>query len=176
MGKTILGAVGLNAVIALNPNAIAEAQQADQKVQQNPELANGVFGMPILVKDNINFDQLPTTAGAMALAENIPPYNATVIETLINNGAIILGKVNMSEFAGMADDPIESAVGGITHNPYRPQVLIGDEPWGSNTGGSSSGSAAAAAAAFAPTTPKACALMACKVSELVCLMWKRIGR
>jgi len=144
--------VGLNAVIALNPNAITEAQQADLKVQQNPELAKGLFGLPILVKDNINFDQLPTTAGAMALAENIPPYNATVIETLLDNGAIILGKVNMSEFAGMADDPVESAVGGLTHNPYRPQVLIGDEPWGSNTGGSSSGSAAAAAAAFAPIT------------------------
>jgi len=144
--------VGLNAVIALSPNAINEAQQADLKVQQNPELAKGLFGLPILVKDNINFDQLPTTAGALALADNIPPYNATVIDTLLDNGAIILGKVNMSEFAGMADDPVESAVGGVTHNPYRPQVLIGDEPWGSNTGGSSSGSAAAAAAAFAPIT------------------------
>ena len=144
--------VALNAVIALNPNAITESQQADLKVQQNPDLAKGLFGLPVLVKDNINFDQLPTTAGAMALAENIPPYNATVIETLLDNGAIILGKVNMSEFAGMADDIITSAVGGTTHNPYRPQVLVGDEPWGSNTGGSSSGSAAAAAAAFAPIT------------------------
>jgi len=144
--------VKLNSIISLNPNAMEEAKRADEAVRKDPSKAQGMFGIPVLVKDNINYDKLPTTAGAMALAENIPPYNATVVDSLINAGAIILGKTNLAEFAGMMDDPVISAVGGMTRHPYRPQVLIGDDPWGASPGGSSSGSAVSAAAALAPVT------------------------
>jgi amidase len=144
--------ITLNSIISLNPNAMEEAKRADETVRKNSSAAQGMFGIPVLVKDNINYDKLPTTAGAMALAGNIPPYNATVVDNLINAGAIILGKTNLAEFAGMMDDPVISAVGGMTRHPYRPQVLIGDDPWGASPGGSSSGSAVSVAAALAPVT------------------------
>jgi len=144
--------IKLNSIISLNLNAMKEARRADGAIQKNHSLAQGIFGIPVLVKDNINYDKLPTTAGAAALAENIPSYNAAVVDSLIGAGAIILGKANLAEFAGMADDIYMSAVGALTYNPYRPQILIGDSQWGTHSGGSSSGSAASAAAALAPVT------------------------
>ncbi|HEY9220242.1 MAG TPA: amidase family protein [Lutibacter sp.] len=132
--------LSLNAVIALNPNVVAEARQKDK--QPKPLLEFSVFGMPILLKDNINAAGMPTTAGAAALQENIAE-DAFIVKQLKNNGALILGKANLSEWAYFfcGDCPSGySAVGGQTLNPYGRRIF--------DTGGSSSGSGVAVAANF----------------------------
>ena len=134
----------INALIALNPDAIDRARSLDRQREQGRAVAeDSMFGIPVLLKDNIGFDGLPTTAGALALAEN-RTANAFITDRLIENGAIILGKANLSEWAYffcMNCPSGYSAVGGQTLNPY------GRKSFG--TGGSSSGSAAAMAANLA---------------------------
>ncbi len=140
--------LSLNAVIALNPNAIAIAQQADENLQsrlQNNQALDpyDITGMPILLKDNINTSQIPTTAGAAVLINN-QTEDAQLVKNMRNAGAIILGKANLSEWAYFfcGDCPSGySAVGGQTLNPYQRKVF--------DTGGSSSGSGVAVAANFA---------------------------
>ena len=132
----------LNAVISVNPNAIAEAQQRDRDFF-NKRLKPTIFGMPILLKDNINTENMPTTAGAVALKDNMT-NDAFITKRLKDNGAIILGKANLSEWAYFfcGDCPSGySAVGGQTLNPYGRKIF--------DTGGSSSGSGVAVAANFA---------------------------
>jgi amidase len=100
--------------------------------------------MPILLKDNINTAEMKTTAGALALVENQPSEDAQIVKNLKSNGAIILGKVNLSEWANFlcAGCPNGySAIGGQTLNPYGPREL--------DTGGSSSGSAVSVAVNYA---------------------------
>ncbi|MDG5492043.1 amidase family protein [Psychroserpens sp. SPM9] len=131
----------LNAVIAINPNAIAEAQLKDQEFL-NKKLKHPVFGMPILLKDNINTAEMPTTAGAVAFQHNTTD-DAFIVKQLKYKGAIILGKTNLSEWAYFfcGDCPSGySAIGGQTLNPYGRRII--------DTGGSSSGSGVAVAANF----------------------------
>lgn len=134
----------LNAVIALNPNAIERARSLDEKLQQGMVVSeDSMFGISVLLKDNIGFDGLPTTAGALALAEN-RTSNAFIVDRLIEHGAVILGKANLSEWAYFFCNGCPSgysAVGGQTLNPYGRKLF--------GTGGSSSGSAAAMAANLA---------------------------
>ena len=134
----------LNAVISLNPDAIARARRLDEQRRQGMEVSEAsLFGIPVLLKDNIGFDGLATTAGAVALQHN-QTANAFITDRLIGNGAIILGKANLSEWAYFFCRQCPSgysALGGQTLNPY------GRKQFG--TGGSSSGSAAAVAANFA---------------------------
>ena len=63
------------------------------------EAAHPIYGMPILLKDNINTANMPTTAGAALLADHTPPANAFIVDQLSAKGALILGKVNLSEWA-----------------------------------------------------------------------------
>ena len=134
----------INAIIALNPNAIKIARGLDGQLQQGltvPE--DSMFGISVLLKDNIGFDGLPTTAGALALLEN-RTANAFIVDRLMEHGAIILGKANLSEWAYFFCNDCPSgysAVGGQTLNPYGRKLF--------GTGGSSSGSAAAMAANLA---------------------------
>lgn len=131
----------LNAVISINPNCIEQAKQRD-KALLNKKLKHPIFGMPVLLKDNINCSIMPTTAGAIALQNNFAK-DAFITEQLKANGAIILGKSNLSEwayfFCGKCPSGY-SAIGGQTLNPYGRRVL--------DTGGSSSGSGVAVAANF----------------------------
>ena len=132
----------LNSIIALNPNVLNEARQKDKERKKNSEYS--IFGMPILLKDNINTNDMPTTAGAIALAENKNTNDAFIVEELRKNGALILGKANLSEWAYFfcSGCPVGySAVGGQTLNPYGRKVF--------ETGGSSSGSGVTVAANFA---------------------------
>jgi len=135
-------ALSLNAVISLNPNIIQEAKAADL-ARLTPGKKHPVFGMPILLKDNINTAEMLTTAGAVALLEN-HTQDAFVVKQLKAQGALIMGKVNLSEWAYFfcGDCPSGySTVGGQTLNPYgRKQI---------DAGGSSSGSGVAVAANFA---------------------------
>jgi len=133
--------LSLNSVIALNPNVITEAKQKDRELL-NRMMKPSVFGMPILLKDNINASGMPTTAGAVALKDN-NAEDAFIVKRLKDSGALILGKANLSEWAYFfcGDCPSGySAIGGQTLNPYGRKIM--------DTGGSSSGSGVAVAANF----------------------------
>ncbi|WP_299437682.1 amidase family protein [uncultured Aquimarina sp.] len=133
--------LSLNSVISLNSNAVEQARALD-KVDKNTVDVNSVFGMPIMLKDNIGTEDMLTTAGAIALQEN-KTSNAFITKRLIDQNAIILGKANLSEWAYFLciGCPVGySAIGGQTLNPYGRMVF--------ETGGSSSGSGATVAANF----------------------------
>ena len=129
----------LNSIISLNPNIVLEARKKD-KIK--PESIYSLHGIPILLKDNINFDGLPTTAGAEILKNNIAD-DSFVVKKLKESGAVILGKTNLSEWAYYfcVGCPLGySAIGGQTLNPYGRKEF--------ESGGSSSGSGAAISANF----------------------------
>lgn len=130
----------LNAIVAINPNAVSEAREKDKHMaaENHP-----IYGMPILVKDNINVTGMPTTAGSHFLRNNMASH-AFIIEKAKEKGAIILGKTNLSEWANflfIGGPNGFSAVGGQTLNAYGRRVF--------DTGGSSSGSGVAMAANYA---------------------------
>ncbi|MDG1973638.1 MAG: amidase family protein [Flavobacteriaceae bacterium] len=127
----------LNSIISLNPNIVLEARKKD-KIK--PESIYSLHGIPVLLKDNINFDGLPTTAGAEVLKNNIAD-DSFVVKKLKESGAVILGKTNLSEWAYYfcVGCPLGySAIGGQTLNPYGRKEF--------ESGGSSSGSGAAISA------------------------------
>ena len=133
----------LDAVIVLNPRALAIARQRE-KVLKAGGGRGLLFGIPILLKDNIDTRSMATTAGSLALEGPPPSRNATIVARLEQAGAIILGKTNLSEWADFRSTHATSgwsAVGGLTRNPY---VLS------RNACGSSSGSAVAVAAGLVP--------------------------
>ncbi|MEX0315381.1 MAG: amidase family protein [Allomuricauda sp.] len=128
----------LNTVITLNANILDEAKALDA----NAEGRHPIYGMPVLLKDNIGASGMNTTAGAIALQDN-QTDDAFIVKRLKENGALILGKVNLSEWANfICDCPNgQSAVGGQTLNPYGRRVF--------DTGGSSAGSGTSVAANYA---------------------------
>ena len=129
----------LNTIIALNPNVLEEARQLDE----SKETHHLIYGMPILLKDNIGTAEMKTTAGAIALKENRTD-DAFIVQRLKQKGALILGKANLSEWANFLCDGCpngQSAVGGQTLNPYGRRVF--------DTGGSSAGSGTSTAANYA---------------------------
>ncbi|MCV6606092.1 MAG: amidase family protein, partial [Porticoccaceae bacterium] len=132
----------LQSVLAINPDALTQARAADKR-RASGELTGPLHGVPILIKDNIETrDPLPTTAGSLALKNNITHRDSPAIAGLRAAGAIILGKANLSEWANFRSrDSISgwSAMGGQTRNPH---VLD------RNSCGSSSGSAVAVAASL----------------------------
>lgn len=134
----------INAVITLNSNALSRARMLDEQRRQGRAIApDSIFGIPVLLKDNVGAAGMATTAGAVALQHNFTA-NAFITDRLMENGAIILGKANLSEWAYFFCEDCPSgysAMGGQTLNPY------GRFEFG--TGGSSSGSGAATAANFA---------------------------
>lgn len=130
----------LNAVIEINPDAIAIAAALDAERGQTG--ARGpLHGIPILLKDNIDTgDQMQTTAGSLALVGSPAPADAFVVSQLRQAGAVILGKTNLSEWANFRSSYSTSgwsSRGGQTRNPYALDR---------NPSGSSSGSAVAVAA------------------------------
>ena len=130
----------LNSIISLNPEIINEAKELDRN--NNPD--NLLYGIPILVKDNINVEGMVTSAGASVFKDNFVDNNAIVIKNLKINNALILGKLNMSEWAYYFCRPCPvgySSLGGQTLNPYGRKVF--------ESGGSSSGSGVSIAANFA---------------------------
>lgn len=130
----------LNSIISINPNAVAEARKRDANKSDDN---HPIFGMPILLKDNVNMEGLPTTAGAHALMNNNAP-DAFIVERIKEKGGIILGKANLSEWANffcLGCPNGFTTLGGQTLNPYGPRQF--------DTGGSSSGSGSAIAANYA---------------------------
>lgn len=135
----------LNAVLALNPNAAEQARALDLE-RAAGHVRGPLHGIPVLLKDNIESAENPTTAGSLALAQNQTARDAPLVARLREAGAIILGKTNLSEWANIRSSNSSSgwsAVGGLTRNPYALDR---------NACGSSSGSGAAAAASLAAIT------------------------
>ena len=130
----------LNAIISLNPNVINEAKELDNSNEND----NLLYGIPILIKDNINVEGLATTAGASVFKNNYVDNNAFVINQLKEKNVLILGKLNMSEWAYYFCRPCPvgySSLGGQTLNPYGRKKF--------ESGGSSSGSGVSIAANYA---------------------------
>ncbi|MDB6041720.1 MAG: Amidase [Gammaproteobacteria bacterium] len=142
---------GVNAIIELNPDAIAMARQADALRRQGRVLGP-LHGIPVLLKANIDTgDRMQTTAGSLALAGAPPARDSTVAAQLRAGGAVILGKTNLSEWANFRSNfSISgwSAVGGQTHNPYG----IDRNPCGSSSGSGAAASANFAAVSFGTET------------------------
>ncbi len=132
----------VNAVIELNPEAVAIAEALDR--ERSAQGSRGpLHGVPVLIKDNIDTaDRMLTTAGSLALEGSIAARDSFVAERLRAAGAVILGKTNLSEWANFRSTHSTSGWsgrGGLTHNPYALDR---------NPSGSSAGSGAAAAANF----------------------------
>tara|TARA_B100001123_G_scaffold121119_1_gene140982 strand:- start:1918 stop:3840 length:1923 start_codon:yes stop_codon:yes gene_type:complete len=127
----------LNSVITLNANALSDAARLD-KERFNGDVRGPLHGIPVLVKDNYDTFDMPTTAGTLGLATSVPPDDAFQVHRLRQAGAVILGKTNMHELArGITT---VSSLTGQTRNPYDPSR---------NPGGSSGGTGAAIGASFA---------------------------
>jgi amidase len=135
--------VAINAVIELNPDALAIADQRDAE-RIAGKTVGPLHGIPVLIKDNIgSADKMRTSAGSLALANSTPAKDAFIVERLRAAGAVLLGKTNLSEWANFRSTRSTSGWsgrGGQTRNPY---VLD------RNPCGSSSGTGAAIAATFA---------------------------
>lgn len=130
----------LNAVVYINPNAAAAARALDEE-RKSRGPRSPLHGVPVLLKDNFETRDMPTTGGSLALREVVPPRDAFQVAQLRRAGAVLLGKVNLHELAlGLTSI---SSLGGQTLNPYD----VTRTP-----GGSSGGSGAAAAACFAAFT------------------------
>lgn len=124
-----------NSIISLNPNAKADAAALDkERTEKGPR--GPLHGIPVLLKDNIDVANLPTTNGSAVMKDAFPPEDGSITKALRAAGAVILGKAAMGEFAGGS----YNSVRGQTLNPYNPKRA---------TGGSSSGSGAAISANFA---------------------------
>lgn len=134
----------LRSVIAVAPDAIAQAEASDKRRAEGKSLGP-LDGIPILLKDNIDAVGMPTTAGSYALEFNVPAKDAEVTRRLRAAGAVILGKANLSQFAGWrpAETVLNSStVGGETRNPFD----LARSPGGSSSGGGASTAASLAAA------------------------------
>src|SRR5262245_2787329 len=135
----------LNAVRSLNPNALQEARVSDI-ARRTGAVRGPLEGLPVLLKDNIDVAGMPTTASSIVLEHSVPDRDAFVVRRLKAAGAVILGKLNLTEFAAYVSNNQQSgnsSLGGQVLNPYDTS---------SDPGGSSAGSGVAAAAGFAALT------------------------
>ncbi len=130
----------INAVIELNPDALAIAKQMDAE-RKSGKVRGALHGIPVLIKDNIDTaDKMQTTAGALAMAGNMAKQDAFIVKKLREAGAVLLGKTNLSEWANFRSTNScsgWSSRGGQTKCPY----IIDRNPCGSSSG---SGAAIAA--------------------------------
>jgi Asp-tRNA(Asn)/Glu-tRNA(Gln) amidotransferase A subunit family amidase len=128
----------INAVIAVNPTALDQARAFDDAFARTGMIPGPLAGIPIVLKDNIETTEMPTTAGSLSFDGYLPAQDSTVVARLRAVGAIILAKVNLDEFSRGSSGT--SGKGGQTRNPYDTDHI---------PGGSSAGVGAAIAAGFA---------------------------
>lgn len=140
LAEELGGKNGLNCIAELDQTAASQAEALERSGDYHLPL----WGVPVLVKDNIDVKGLHTTAGSLALADNIALSDAPVIRNLRRNGAVILGKTNMTEFANYVT---QGMPGGFSSRGG--QVIHATDPK-LNVAGSSSGSAVAVAAGIVP--------------------------
>jgi len=127
---------GINAVLTLNPEALGQARALDEERARSGR-RSPLHGIPVLLKDNMDTADLPTTAGSFLLQDSIPPDDAFIVQQIREAGAIILAKLNMSEFASGG---AMNSLGGPTYNPHDTTR---------SPAGSSGGTGAAIAAGYA---------------------------
>ena len=141
----------LNSVIELNPDAMAIAEAMD-KDRAAGKIRGPLHGIPVLIKDNISTgDKMHTTAGALAIADNVMKEDAFIIQKLRAAGAVLLGKTNLSEWANFRSEHSTSAWssrGGQTKCPY----ILDRNPSGSSAGSGSAASANLCAIAIGTET------------------------
>jgi len=128
----------INAIITLNPDALNRAEQLDRAFAQSG-MVGPLHGIPIIVKDNFDTHDLPTTAGSLSLEGSLPPDDAFQVKQIRAAGGIVLAKANMAEFAFTPYETVGSMLPGYTLNPYALNRV---------TAGSSGGTAAAVAASM----------------------------
>jgi len=128
----------LNAIVVINPDATTTADNLDRRYRQSGPVGP-LHCVPLIVKDNFETADLPTTAGSLALKDMRTGRDAFVVKRLRDAGAVVLAKSNMAEFAFSPVETVSSILPGYTRNPYDTSRV---------TAGSSGGSAAAVAANF----------------------------
>jgi amidase len=141
----------LHSLVTVNPKALEEADERDRE-RAAGKVRGPLHGIPVALKDNIHTTDMPTTGGALAFAELIPPYEATLVKNLREAGAIIIAKTTLIELANWvagAPTPMSAynAVVGFGFNPYDPRRdprVSGDGRAVLSPGGSSSGAGTAA--------------------------------
>ncbi len=127
----------LNTVVTLNVRALERADSLDAHFARTGEFVGALHGIPVIVKDNYDTHDMPTTAGSLSLQASVPPDDAYQVRKLREAGAIVLAKSNMAEFAFSPYETVGSALPGYTRNPYALNRV---------TAGSSGGTAAAVSA------------------------------
>ena len=130
----------LHAIVTVNPEAMARAEEADARIASSgPGPERPLECVPMIVKDNYDTADLPTTAGSASLRDSIPPDDAFQVQRIREAGAIVLAKSHMAEFAFSAYQSLGSIIPGHVRNPYDPYRV---------PAGSSGGTGAAVAASF----------------------------
>ena len=133
IAKIDQGKAGLNAVLELNPDALFIADMLDEE-RKRGQVRSVLHGILVMLKDTINTaDKMHTSAGSLALAGNLAPYDAQVVTRLRAAGAIVLGKTNMTEFANFMGEKMPagySSRGGQVLSPFNRDCT----PSGSSTG------------------------------------------
>ena len=156
------GKDGLNCIAELDPMVLEQAKELDTR---RAEGGSDFWGTPVLIKDNIDVNGLHTTAGSLALADNVAAEDAPVIRNLRKNGAVILGKTNMTEFANYTTGGMPggySSRGGQVIHAVNPSL---------SPSGSSSGSAVAVAAGIVPVavgTDTSFSIIVCAQDNGIC--------
>ncbi len=130
----------INSFITINDNALVQAQHIDKKIRSGSTVGS-LAGIVVGIKDNISTAGLKTTCASKMLSDYVPPYDATVIKRLKDKDAIIIGKLNLDEFA--MGSTTEWSSYGLTRNPWNLDYVCG---------GSSGGSAASVAAQLCTTS------------------------
>lgn len=140
----------LKAAITVNPRALEEAEARDRERAQG-KVRGPLHGIPIALKDNIHTTDMPTTGGALAFENLVPPYDATLTRHLREAGAVIIAKTSMTELANWVASGMPNnynAISGFGMNPYDPRrdprPTAPDRRWALNPSGSSSGIGTAA--------------------------------
>ena len=123
----------LRAIVSVNQSALDECAQLPQPTPDQLH-RKPLYGLPVLVKDNINVRGLPTTGGCAALATLMPRHDATAVARLKSAGAVVIAKSSMSEFAWGSYDSQNSIVPGYTKNPYNTEFACGGSSGGTGVG------------------------------------------
>lgn len=130
----------INSLITINPRALEEARRLDAQLASTAGRVQGaLFGIPVIVKDNLDAVGMPMTSGFQGWKNYQPPTDATIVAKIKAAGGIIIAKASLSEFARGGGDNINSVLSGFARNPYNTAFA---------TGGSSGGTGASIAASF----------------------------
>lgn len=144
------GGPGLNSIIYVNPQAVEIARQLDQELKDGKS-RGPLHGIPIILKDNIDTQDMPTTAGATVLKDSYPPNDSYITHKLREAGAVIIAKANLSEWANFRANMSSSGWSGVlgqTKNPY----VLDRNPCGSSSGSGVASSANLCAIAIGTET------------------------